>query len=243
MNLTKLFQLLVKSNELSYIQLEHFIDGAKLHKEFKAAAKNVPSRVCTPILKLFIGKNQKLLELIHLFSLEEHQIIPLIENDYEFFCYLIEKDAEVFTISTMKKLPEKYRTQYLIVCLKQKNTEQALELLKSGSIDSTKISLSSVPDDLLYNINLLQSLLECGIDPKGKQSIESPLQKLASRCPHWPKKKLHREKQREITQAMKLLIDAGAEVRDLNNYEQSTPLHVATDLALATGKFLPEYKN
>ena len=230
-DLVKLLQLLQSKK----IPCKHFIETVKSREEFTTAAKAVPLDVCAPLLRHF---SENLLELL---NLQESKLVPSIRNfdNFEFFRKFVKNNAGIFTTAEMSRLSKRYRTQYLLVCLQQKNTEQAIELLKSGPINPIEIDLSTVADELLLNEQLLQMLLKYGIDPCGLKGKKSPLYQLASKCPHWPKKKLYREKQKAMLQAIKLLINAGAQVEHLNSYNigRTTPLHVATELAMATGRF------
>ena len=240
-DLVELFQQLIKSKDFSYDQLKGFIEAAKSQTQFKAAAKKVPSETTIPLLKLYSERGQQLLELLQIFSFDESQII---ENEQQLFCGILEGDSFVYGHQNlMKKISKSSRTQCLAACLKHSDPKQAIKralvVLHSGEIDPTRIDLSLLSDELLHHIQSVHLLLKHQVDPCGlktKRSSKSPLKRLAIICPHRFDKKLN---QTEIVQTMKLLIDNGAEVEDLNCYHRgnvTTPLHVATELTIATGE-------
>ena len=237
--LTELLQKLLKSNEFSSTHWEHFIASVKSHEEFKIAAKKIHSEISIPLIKLFSSKEQQLAELLQIFSIDESQIS---ENDEDLCCSLLETEQFMHSQILMTKLSMQSRTQFVISCLKGKNPQKILLLLDSGKIDPTMINLSTISDKLLYHKEVVTTLLDLQVNPCGlmdsKKLSDSPLKRLAGRCPHKFDKQSKRLKH-EMVQTMKLLIDAGANVEDLNNYHRgnsTTPLHVATELAIVTSE-------
>ena len=233
-NLAELFQLLLNSNNLSYKQLSRFIEEVKFREKFKVAAAKISPEISIALFKFYTGKGQQLLEILQLFSFNKSKII---ENEEKLFCGLLETEPFIYNQSSlMKKLSKMSRTQCLAACLKNGMREQAFVVLDSGEIDPAKVDLSEMSDELLLCKRLIKRLLQSQVNPSGlksKASSNSPLKRLAIKCPL----KFSHQKS-EIVQTMKLLIDAGAEVEDLSNYRGNftPPLHVATELAIATGE-------
>lgn len=102
------------------------------------------------------------------------------------------------------------------------------------------IDLSKQTKKVLQSRELLSALLAKSVDPRGLSS-PTPIIQLVQSCPKQVHKKKAFELYCRIIENIELLLASGADVKELNTYHkghETTPLHVATEMALIAGKYV-----
>ncbi len=210
-------------------------------EQFKNAIKQINLKVGEQLLR-FCQQNDELLQkALSLLSYNEEQIVLFIndgDSDDEFCYKLLNTDylQQSHCFMIMQKLSKSFRSEYLLKTMQSTDIERALLVLKSGEILPEKIDLCSKK---VVSIDLLCKLLESGVNPCGlKTSTTTPLTILVKQYPENRHKK-NLQMRCDTVACMQVLINAGADVEDLSSYHsgiKTTPIHVATDLALTTGE-------
>ena len=243
LNLTALFQILLQNDDLSIKHIEYLIRFSKQvrPKVFSVAAKCTTYDVGERLLRFCQEETSLLQEIIILLSYSEERIAGFIrcrKKDEQFCCHLLDSDQLKNSYKLMTKLTALSRTQYI---LKSKQTERAVLLLKSGEIIPDMINLSTLTKSIFHSSELLSILLDKKVNPCGLTGSETPIQQLAQGCQKQVDRK-NKEVYVMLVNSIALLLEAGANVEDLNAYfgisESTTPLHVATEMALISGNVL-----
>ena len=169
---------------------------------------------------------------------KDQAAINEITGDQLLCCHLLDIKQLRGSKKLMKKFTSASRTWYLCKVLQNNNVEQALSLLESGDVIPEKVDLSKQTKKVLQSRELLSALLAKKVDPCGSSS-PTPIIQLVQSCPKQINKKKSFELYCKIIENIYLLLAAGAEVKDLNTYHkghETTPLHVATEMAVIAGK-------
>ena len=208
--------------------------------EFRYYAKRIPCEVGEKLLRFCQEKRQLLQEVIALLSYPEEQIFLFIRNqeDDQFCCHLVDTEQFCGSSELMSKLTAESRTQYICELLKSgKEIRQAIKMLSSGEIKPDFINLSALGKSILLSTELLSALLHRNVNPCGLPKWVTPITQLVKACPNKVDAKSKALLFKTVTSIM-LLLEAGADVEDLTAYHtgETTPLHVAAELALLTGK-------
>ncbi len=179
-----------------------------------------------------------------LLSYDKKQILEFIKDDGsedEFCCKLLNtKFLTPCQTILMQKLRKNSRTEYLLKTMQAAEIERALLVLNSGEIIPEKIDLGLLSKKILTSVDLLSKLLENGVNACGLTPTVTPLNILVKQYPSDAHKNL--QVRCNTVECMQILINAGANLEDLNSYYmysgiKTTPIHVATDMALTTGEY------
>ena len=228
--------LLIKSSKVSNSGLGK--------KAFLNQRSTLDPGLCLKLLKECSEKKHLLSEVIKLLAYDGDKISSLIEEagseDHLCNC-LLKVRALKHNSCIMSKLSRKGRTILLLNRIQAKKPKEdiIMLLIKSGEIESKDIDMSEIIETVLtMPIELLKLLLAAGVDPNGRRSSteRSPLSYLAVKC---SSRTVKLDLKCKIVEMMQEFVDAGANMEDLDHYfhrSYTTPLHVATDLALRTGE-------
>ena len=246
-DLTNLLQLLLqhKDRGLQMSQIEYLIKFSRQAnaKKFISAAKEIPHKIGEELLKYCQEKTQLLQEIVEILSYSEDQVLEFIREvdrkDDEFCCHLLNIKQFRTSQKLMEKLSVSSRSHRLWKALKNEETEQGILLLHSGEIQPEMVDLSRLSNKTLDSRELLLALLAKEVNPQGLSGTITPLIKLVSRCPNRATKSKNLDTYIKTIENIRQLIDAGANVEDLNAYHsghKTTPIHVATEMAVTTGE-------
>lgn len=210
-------------------------------KKFEDAFKQINLKVGEQLLRFCQQKDELLQRVLLLLSYNEEQIVELINDtgSDDVFCNKLLLNIDYLQshgFKIMQKLSKSSRSKYLLKTMQNTDTEKALLVLQSGEIIPENIDLCLLIKKTVTAKDLLCKLIENGVNPCGlKSSTTTPLTILAKQYPN--KKNL--QMRCNTVECMQTLINAGANVEDLNSYFsgiKTTPIHVATDMALTTGE-------
>lgn len=233
----------LKQQEITSKLLKFLLEKHKVRASFKQkAVRNFTPELTLEILKVCSGNKTLLSEVVNLLPHNEVQILDLLGNNggnEDDICRGLLK-TKIFKKSqqVMAKLSKRSRTDFCKEMITQGHTQRALKSMESGEIDPHEVDLSTLEGVFFNNPEILQALLARGVNPNGLETSPGfkchPLITLVIRID-----KTKQDERQTLVHNMKLLVEAGAHLEDLNRYHRgskTSPLHVATSIAILTSE-------